>query len=273
MACPLPSKAQTLLHARHNGSKVVIQQDHVSSIFSSIRASNAHGYTNVSFLQGWGVIHTIPCYSHNGALRVIGQMSPWLERQPPTASLAHPPPSSAGSHQSLTALHNHQLLLRTGSSKHHLRVGAKRLHQLRWVHVLQLHAIDDTGPGIPTGGRGSHWGLGPYEWRGEPRGGLVDAYFLLTWSTGIRSRAAMSSTVSLPSEMMPTLAAMALAVMGWSPVTMITCGKASTPFTRLDQSGVPIVPGSYLSTQSLFGKHGHLLCLGPKRQLSQSLHS
>ena len=33
----------------------------------------------------------------------------------------------------------------------------------------------------------------------------------------------MSSTVSLPSEMMPTLAAMALAVMGWSPVTMITC--------------------------------------------------
>lgn len=32
----------------------------------------------------------------------------------------------------------------------------------------------------------------------------------------------MSSTVSLPSEMMPTLAAMALAVMGWSPVTMIT---------------------------------------------------
>lgn len=33
----------------------------------------------------------------------------------------------------------------------------------------------------------------------------------------------MSSTVSLPSEMIPTLAAMALAVMGWSPVTMITC--------------------------------------------------
>lgn len=33
----------------------------------------------------------------------------------------------------------------------------------------------------------------------------------------------MSSTVSLPSEMIPTLDAMALAVMGWSPVTMITC--------------------------------------------------
>lgn len=41
----------------------------------------------------------------------------------------------------------------------------------------------------------------------------------------------MSSTVSLPSEMIPTLAAMALAVMGWSPVTMITCwgGDHQTP--------------------------------------------
>lgn len=76
----------------------------------------------------------------------------------------------------------------------------------------------------------------------------MGAYFLLTWSTGIRRRAAMSSTVSLPSEMMPTLAAMALAVMGWSPVTMITCGKASTPFTPSDQSNVPILPGSYLLT-------------------------
>lgn len=35
----------------------------------------------------------------------------------------------------------------------------------------------------------------------------------------------MSSTVSLPSEMMPTPLAMALAVIGWSPVTMMTCNK------------------------------------------------
>merc|ERR1719278_1841119 len=33
---------------------------------------------------------------------------------------------------------------------------------------------------------------------------------------------AMSSTVSWPSEIMPTDLAIALAVMGWSPVTMIT---------------------------------------------------
>lgn len=35
----------------------------------------------------------------------------------------------------------------------------------------------------------------------------------------------MSSTVSLPSEMMPTPLAMALAVIGWSPVTMMTWNK------------------------------------------------
>ncbi len=47
-------------------------------------------------------------------------------------------------------------------------------------------------------------------------------YLGLTWLTGILRRAAMSSTVSLPSEMIPTPLAMALAVMGWSPVTMMT---------------------------------------------------
>lgn len=47
-------------------------------------------------------------------------------------------------------------------------------------------------------------------------------YLGLTWLTGMLSRAAMSSTVSLPSEMMPTPLAMALAVIGWSPVTMMT---------------------------------------------------
>lgn len=52
--------------------------------------------------------------------------------------------------------------------------------------------------------------------------GPAEPHLGLTWLTGMLSRAAMSSTVSLPSEMMPTPLAMALAVMGWSPVTMIT---------------------------------------------------
>lgn len=48
------------------------------------------------------------------------------------------------------------------------------------------------------------------------------AHLGLTWLTGMLRRAAMSSTVSLPSEMMPTPLAIALAVIGWSPVTIIT---------------------------------------------------
>lgn len=47
-------------------------------------------------------------------------------------------------------------------------------------------------------------------------------YLGLTWLTGMLRRAAMSSTVSLPSEMIPTPLAMALAVIGWSPVTIMT---------------------------------------------------
>lgn len=47
---------------------------------------------------------------------------------------------------------------------------------------------------------------------------------------------AVSSAISVPSEMMPTPLAMALAVMGWSPVTIITCvgegGKRSRIILR-----------------------------------------
>lgn len=55
-------------------------------------------------------------------------------------------------------------------------------------------------------------------------------YLGLTWLTGMLSRAAISSTVSLPSEMMPTPLAMALAVIGWSPVTMITWNANRLPW-------------------------------------------
>ena len=61
--------------------------------------------------------------------------------------------------------------------------------------------------------------------RGDRGRGLQRPHLGLTWLTGMLSLAAMSSTVSLPSDMMPTPLAMALAVMGWSPVTMITCEK------------------------------------------------
>lgn len=49
---------------------------------------------------------------------------------------------------------------------------------------------------------------------GEEAGPAGGAHRGLTWLTGMLSRAAMSSTVSLPSEMIPTPLAMAFAVMG-----------------------------------------------------------
>ena len=57
----------------------------------------------------------------------------------------------------------------------------------------------------------------------ETRATIIHSNYLpSTWSTGMLSLAAMSSTVSFPSEMIPTPLAIALAVIGWSPVTMIT---------------------------------------------------
>lgn len=55
--------------------------------------------------------------------------------------------------------------------------------------------------------------------------GSAGPHLLLTCSTGMLRRLAMSSTVSLVAEMMPTLLAMALAVMGWSPVTIMTWAR------------------------------------------------
>src|SRR6218665_1786454 len=52
-------------------------------------------------------------------------------------------------------------------------------------------------------------------------------YLGSTSSTDIPILRAMSSAVPLPGEMIPTALAMALAVMGWSPVTMMTLMPAS----------------------------------------------
>ena len=51
---------------------------------------------------------------------------------------------------------------------------------------------------------------------------LVISHLISTSSTAMFFRWAISSTVSLPEEMIPTPLAIALAVNGWSPVTMMT---------------------------------------------------
>ena len=60
----------TFFHSSHNGGKVIIQENHVSSLFGDIRSSNTHSYTNVSLLQSRRIIDTIASHSHNGALLV-----------------------------------------------------------------------------------------------------------------------------------------------------------------------------------------------------------
>merc|ERR1712110_1135541 len=66
----------------------------------------------------------------------------------------------------------------------------------------------------------------------------------LTSDTGIPFLVAMSSTVSVPSEMIPTERAIALAVMGWSPVTMITLIPADLHFKTA--SGTAALGGSIM---------------------------
>ena len=54
----------TLLNATHNRSKVIVHQNHVGRILGDFGTS-AHRNTNVSFLQGRGVVHTVTGHSDN----------------------------------------------------------------------------------------------------------------------------------------------------------------------------------------------------------------
>merc|ERR1719322_1352407 len=80
-----------LLHAGHDGGKVVLEQDHVGGLLGHVRPSDAHGHPYVRLLQRWRVVHSVPRDCHNRT---------------------HP----------LTAFHYDQLLLRRSSGKDNLRV-------------------------------------------------------------------------------------------------------------------------------------------------------
>lgn len=49
-------------HRTHNGAEVVICQHHVAGLLGNFSACYAHGNPDVSQLQGWGIIHAIPCH-------------------------------------------------------------------------------------------------------------------------------------------------------------------------------------------------------------------
>lgn len=86
---------------------------------------------------------------------------------------------------------------------------AAKMKATEWTHL----GGDDSRAGMCHEKRETK----PWCWPGS--------HLLLTCSTGMLRRLAMSSTVSLVAEMMPTLLAMALAVMGWSPVTIMTWAR------------------------------------------------
>lgn len=134
-------------------------------------------------------------------------------------------------HLALAALHDDQLLLRGGPGKHDLGVILEDVVQLLGAQVLEVAAVHHAGLGVPGGGDGQSVSqTASQSVRGETaaasrRTRLRGHYLGLTSLMGMLRRAAMSSMVSLPSEMMPTPLAMALAVIGWSPVTMMTYVK------------------------------------------------
>lgn len=81
----------TFLNTVDDGAEVVIKQNHISSIFSNIRAGS-HGNTDIGFLDSWGIVDTI---------------------------------TSDGDDMTglLTGINNKQFLGRSGSGKHDLFLG------------------------------------------------------------------------------------------------------------------------------------------------------
>mmetsp|Transcript_16292 Transcript_16292/g.43674 ORF Transcript_16292/g.43674 Transcript_16292/m.43674 type:complete len:459 (+) Transcript_16292:1121-2497(+) len=81
-----------LLHTADNGSKVVVEDDHVGRLLGHIRSGNSHGHTDVPLLEGGRVVHTVAGDGHDLV-------------------------------ETLAVLHDDQLLLRRGTGKHDLFVG------------------------------------------------------------------------------------------------------------------------------------------------------
>ena len=55
----------TLLDAYHNRTEVVVEQNHVSCVFSNVGTCDTHGHTDICFLDSRRVIHTVTSDSHD----------------------------------------------------------------------------------------------------------------------------------------------------------------------------------------------------------------
>lgn len=210
----------------------------------------------------WVNIHVLPssqlsrCLPHRSAGEVIrNQLQVGRKREEEEEENVGGRGVEEEPHLALAALHDDQLLLRGGPGKHDLGVILEDVVQLLGAQVLEVAAVHHAGLGVPGGGDGqsvsqsarqpdsqtakqpnrqsnSQTAIQPdsqsarRETAAASRRARLRGHYLgLTSLMGMLRRAAMSSMVSLPSEMMPTPLAMALAVIGWSPVTMMTYVK------------------------------------------------
>lgn len=162
--------------------------------------------------------------------RLLGESSNWpflllLDVDFPSVSVL----SAQQNYQSVAVGLNCSTVLQTCKSYRNVEPDFKE-HTLQWTHCCQRGQTHTHTHTVTHG----HCCLA-LEHTGET---CSDTYrrpishLGLTWLRGMLSLSAMSSTVSLPSEMMPTPLAMALAVMGWSPVTMITWAQREGCGTR-----------------------------------------
>merc|ERR1719431_2002757 len=107
----------TFFYACDNGSKVIIEQDHVGCLLGHIRSSNTHGNSDISFLEGRGVVNTVTCHSNNGT-------------------------------HTLAALDNNQLLLWRSSGEDDLGVVHQDFINLLLTQVFQLSSVNNSSSGI-----------------------------------------------------------------------------------------------------------------------------
>merc|ERR1719309_77807 len=107
----------TFFNACDNGSKVVIEQDHVSGLLGYIGSSNTHGNSDISFLESRRIVYTVTCYGNNCT-------------------------------HTLATLHNVQLLLWGSSGEHDLGVIHQDFINLLLAQVFQLSSVNNGSSSI-----------------------------------------------------------------------------------------------------------------------------
>merc|ERR1719315_465739 len=107
----------TFFNACDNGSKVIIEQDHVSGLLGYIGSSNTHGNSNISFLESRRIVYTVTCHGNNGT-------------------------------HTLATLDNDQLLLWGSSGEHDLSVVHQDFVNLLLTEVFQLSSVNNGSSSI-----------------------------------------------------------------------------------------------------------------------------